>query len=319
MGLLNRLFGSTESIAIEIKEGEEFIIKHWKDYLATIPKKKKIINKLSLGDKFQSNLQELEKLLKLELVDISDEEKEELELISDLDAMGHSEKIERVHTLARCLGYAATKYKYAHKLLDTLHSILKSQMHLVEKLQKESKKNEELISHFKSQFELEFEIQNKIKKLETFRSWRFSDSVKEKTREIFHNLFLAVVTGEKIISPMNSEEEKLLEKMQETFNKVASGEIKSGILHKWAVTVLVGIEDKVHEAVVTGMFRGYQPDSDFEYVNRPEFIDLVKESMPQQELVRNSKQRINVFVHLFREWYNHVPSFRELYTPKTII
>ena len=116
MGLLNRLFGSTESIAIEIKEGEEFIIKHWKDYLATIPKKKKIINKLSLGDKFQSNLQELEKLLKLELVDISDEEKEELELISDLDAMGHSEKIERVHTLARCLGYAATKYKYAPSL-----------------------------------------------------------------------------------------------------------------------------------------------------------------------------------------------------------
>ena len=97
MGILNHLFGSKESIAKEIEADEEAIIKHLKHYLGTIPRKKEIIAKLKLDNKFQINLRELKKLLDLELVDISDEEKEESELISDLEAIGHSQKVKRVH------------------------------------------------------------------------------------------------------------------------------------------------------------------------------------------------------------------------------
>jgi len=314
MGLLNRLFGSTESIAKEIKANEESIIKHWKDYLGTISRKTEIIDELCSGANFQSNLQELKELLELELVDISSEEKDESELISDLDAVEHSKKVKRVHTLARCLGYAATKYEYAHKLLHMLHSILKSQMHLVVKLQKGSKNTEKLISHLKSQSELELEIQEKIAKLETYSSWKSPSELesmkRDKTKKIetFHNLFLALVKGEHIIQTMDSEEKQLLKEMQETFSKVVSGEIGEGVLYAWAMTVFNSIEDKIHEAVATGMFRGYQPDSDFEFVNRPEFVDLVKESIPHKKLIGTPKKMtpmINVFVHLFREWYNH--------------
>src|SRR3989338_10138354 len=105
MGLLNHLFGSTESFAKEIEADEESIIKHWKHYLSTISKKNEIIEKLQLDNNFQTNLQELKKLLELELVDISGEEREESEIISDLEAIEHSQKVKRVHKLEQCLGF----------------------------------------------------------------------------------------------------------------------------------------------------------------------------------------------------------------------
>ena len=288
MGLLNHLFGSTESIAKEIEADEESIIKHWKHYLDTISKKKEIIEKLQLDNNFQINLQELKKLLELELVDISSEEREESEIISDLEAIEHSQKVKRVHKLEQCLGYAETKYEYVYGLLHQLHSILKFQMHIVVKLQIKSKDTEKLISHLKSQLELELEILNKIEKIETF-----------------HNLFSALIKGEHIIRSMDSREEQLLKKMQKGVSKIFSNEINEGITYEWAMTVFNAIEDKVHEGVANGMFPGYHPDIDFEFANRPEFVDLVRKSIQSLRKRKVSERMINVFVHLFREWYNY--------------
>ena len=97
MGVLNHLFGSSESVAEDIEA--ESLQKKWKEYLSTVPKKKAIIERFK-GD--LKDQQELKRLLTLELVDISDEEKEESGLISDLEALEHSEKIKRVHKLEQC-------------------------------------------------------------------------------------------------------------------------------------------------------------------------------------------------------------------------
>ena len=288
MGLLNHLFGSKESIAKEIEADEEAIVKHWKHYLSTIPRKKDIIEKLRFDGDFQNILRELKKLLDLELIDISDEEKEESELISDLEAIEHSQKVKRVHKLEQCLGYAETKYEYVYSLLHQLHSILRSQMHLVVKLQAGSKDSERLIAHIKSQFELESEILNKIEKIETF-----------------HSLFLALIKGEHIIRTMDDREKRLLKKMQKGISRIFSNEITEGITYEWAMTVFNAIEDKVHKGVANGMFPGYHPDIDFEFANRPEFVNLVRESIQNLRKRKVTEQMINVFVHLFREWYNH--------------
>jgi hypothetical protein len=288
MGLLNHLFGSKESIAREIEADEEAIAKHWKHYLSTVPRKKDIIEKLRFDSDFQNYLRELNKLLDLELIDISDEEKEESELISDLEAIEHSQKVKRVHKLEQCLGYAETKYEYVYRLLHQVHSILRSQMHLVMKLQAGSKDSERLIAHIKSQFELESEILNKIEKIETF-----------------HSLFLALIKGEHIIRTMDDREKRLLKKMQKGISQIFSNEITEGITYDWAMTVFNAIEDKVHEGVANGMFPGYHPDIDFEFANRPEFVGLVRESIQNLRKRKVSEQMINVFVHLFREWYNH--------------
>lgn len=284
MGLLNRLFGSTESIAREIEADEKAIAKHWKHYLTTVPRKKEIIE--NLRSDFQNSLQELKKLLELELVDISSEEKEEAELVADLEAIKHSKKIKRVRKLEQCLGYAETKFEYVHQLLSQLHAILKSQMHLVQKLTES--KDEKLISHLKSQYELETEILNQIDKIETF-----------------HSLFLALIKGEHIIRKMDAKEKRLLKRMQKGISKIFSNEITEGITYDWAIAVFDAIEDKVHEGVAKGMFPGYHPDIDFEFVNRPEFVSLVRESVQNLRKRKVSEQMINTFVQLFREWYNH--------------
>ena len=134
-------------------------------------------------------MQQLKKLLELELVDISGEEREESEIISDLEEIEHSKKVKRVHKLEQCLGYAETKYEYVYRLLHQLHAILKTQIHIVLKLQIESKDTEKLISPLKLQLELEIELLNKIEKIETF-----------------HNLFLALIKGEHIIRTMDERE-----------------------------------------------------------------------------------------------------------------
>jgi len=118
--------------------------------------------------------------------------------------------------------------------------------------------------------------------------------------------------GEHIIHRMDKREKRLLKKMKTGVAKIFTNEITEGITQAWAMTVFDAIEENVHAAVegniVTGkeIFSGYHPDMDFEYVNRPEFVTLVREVI--QEIKKKGKvseQMINVFVHLFREWYNH--------------
>ena len=281
MGVLNHLFGSSESVAEDIEA--ESLQKKWKEYLSTVPKKKAIIERFK-GD--LKDQQELKRLLTLELVDISDEEKEESGLISDLEALEHSEKIKRVHKLEQCLGYAETKYEYVYQLLHHVHSILRSQIHLLKNLA-DSKKPEKIIEHLKAQLELEIEIIKKIEQIGTF-----------------HDLFLALVRGEQIIKGMDEREKRLLKKMERGMSKIFSNEKKEGVAYEWAMDVFDGIEDKVHEAVAEGRL-DYHPDMDFEFANRPEFVDLVRECIQRLKKKDVSEQMINVFVHLFREWYNH--------------
>ncbi len=287
MGLLNRLFGSAESLAKEIEEDEKAIIKCWKDYFNTIPRKKAIIEKLKLGRFFQSKVQELKKLLDLELVDISGEEIEESEIISDIESMEHSRKIKRVHRLEQCLRYVETKHEYVYHLLHQLHTSLKAQLHIVNKLLSGSKNTRKLLSHLKLQLELELEIIKKIEQIETF-----------------HDLFSALARGEHIIRTMDKKEKKLLKKMQKGIPKIFSNELTEGITYEWAMAVFNAIEDKVHEGVANGMFEGYHPNIDFQFANRPEFVDLVRESIQKIRKRKVSEQMITVFVRLFREWYN---------------
>jgi|SRR3989344_2650012 len=289
MGVLNRLFGSTESLAREMEADDEYILQHWKNYLGTISRKKKLVGGLILGSGLQKDLEKLKRLLELELVDISGEEKDELEILSDLKKMEHVERIKRVHRLEQCLMYAETKYEYVYQLLHQLHLILQTQMHLVMNLLAKTKKIKLLISHLQNELEVEGEIILKIKGVKTF-----------------HDLFFALVKGEHIIRTMNARERKLLQKMQEEFRRVFADEIKEGITYEWTSLVYNAVEDIVtdHEAI---MAEGYDPhpDIEFEFVNGQRFAVLVQDVLLSIRGRKASESMLNVFLHLFREWYNH--------------
>ena len=278
MGMLNHLFGSSESVAKEAELDNNAILKKWKDYLETIPKKKAIIGEMSAAN--AASFKELKKLLELELVDIGGEERKESELISDLESMEHSKKIKRVHNLYRCLCHVALKYEYVYNLLHHLHNYLMHQMHLANRLIAGSKHADRLILHIKQQLELELEVIKKIEDIKTF-----------------NNLFLALVKGEHIIHKMDSFERRMLKKMDKDTPI-------DGITDKWVMAVFNGIEDKVHEMVSNSVL-DYHSDVDFEFVNRPEFVDYVKETIRNLRTRNVSEQMINVFVHLFREKYNN--------------
>lgn len=301
MGLLNYFLGSTEATAKEIKLDKDAILRILKEYLETVPKKKAIIDALHAADKnLNSNLQELKRLLDLELSDISGEEKDEAEIIEDLGKIEHAEKIKKVERLKQCLGYAKTKYEHAFGLLQHLHSILQAQMHLVEKLLAGSQDPETLISHLKAQFELEQEIITQIKEIETFDT-----------------LFSALIKGEHIIQQMTSREKLLYKRMKKLF--VSDVPIE-GITSDWAKAVYDAVGVKARESIAGTLFPGAgHIYSDFEFVNRPEFVDLVRETIQRlrPEEVRGTLQRvrqkgvseetINAFVSLFRAWYNEMP------------
>ncbi len=285
MGILNRLFRSTEATAKEIELDDAAIAKAWKRYLEVLSYKKDLILRGGFGA--VEDLNRVKKQLTLELTDLSRERKTESQLISDLEAIEHSKKVKRVQRLEQCLGYARTKHEYVYQLLRHLHSILQTEMNIVRRLLYSSRNRDRLVSHLRSQVQLELEIVAQIQKIKSFR-----------------DLFLALVKGEHIIHTMDAAEKKLLKKMDNEMSKIFSGETTKGITLQWVQVVFDAIENKALEAVDAGTLE-FHPDMDFEFVNRPEFVELVRESRQEFSGRKVSEKMITVFTHLFREWYNH--------------
>jgi len=300
MGLLNYFFGSTEANAKEITLDNDTILKIWKEYLETVPAKNAIIGKLHADKNLNSSLQELKKLLDLELTDISGEERDEAEILADLEKIEHEERIKKVKRLKQCVGYAKTKYEHVFGLLQHLHSILQAQMNLVAMLLAGSEDAETLISHIKAQVELEQEVIKQVKGIKTFDA-----------------LFSALAKGEHIIQQMTPREKLLYKRMKKLF--ISDVQI-TGITSDWAAAVYDAVENRILEITAEMTVPGIDnPDIDFEFVNRPEFIDLVRETIqrlrPEEargtiKRVRQkgvSEETINAFVSLFRAWYNELP------------
>lgn len=304
MTLLNRLLGSTESIAKHGEKDEQIILRSWKQYISTVPEKEQIINQLPISFGERKNLlRRLKKLLRLELADVFTAEKEEDDLVLNLQSLEHNKKIKKVHRLEACLGYFETRHEYVYELLRHLYTVLKSEARLLEKLtnNKDIRKFRKLVGHLKSEFEVEQTLLKKIEGIETF-----------------HNLFSALVKGEHTIHRMDSEEKRLIQKVQKEFTKtfafLAGRSIShqitplkkdKGLMNNWTIDVFNRIEVRVFLGIMDEVFPGLHPDIDFEFVNRPEFVLLVKKSYYDLTEKKVSDEVINVFVHLFREWYNH--------------
>ena len=286
MGLLNRFFKSQEDVAKDLKLRDDEFLRIWQDYHKTVAEKEKLIGSIS-PDNFQQLLSQLNRLLELELFDIKGEEKTEEALIGDLQSIEHEKRIERIQKLYDCLCYVESRHKYIYKLLNELHAALTAQLHIVEKLQSPADAAA-LIGHLKSQFEVEKEVLMQIE-----------------SRETFHELFLALVKGEHIVGKMSAREKQLLRRMEVVMQSVLSDKRKKGTAYKWADRVFKGIKEQIGEYIARHAEdeSGNNPHIDFEYVNHPEFVDFVKQCAAEVG-EQPSEQMVNVFVHVFREWYN---------------
>lgn len=290
MTFLNNLFSSTESLALRLQSHEKAFEKIWNDYKGTIDDKAKILGQLpsSFGQR-KVILERLRPLLDLELVDTRSEDEEEKDMIKDLEYLEHSKKIRRVHRLEDTLRYMETRHEYVHGLLHRLYIALRLEARFVDKMLRcmDLKKYRALIGQFKSEFEIERELLNKIGQIDSF-----------------HKILSSLAKGEHLIHKLDADEKELLKKMKRDMAKIFSKKTNKGTLYIWARTVFDMMDDRIREHIADGSLDPHD-FVDFEYVNSQRFVELSREIISQLNKDMASDQIVNVFVHLFREWFNH--------------
>ena len=271
----------------------EQVQKTWQEYLATLPAKRRIIADLALlspntpEGRIRAELRDLQNLLNTGLVDIQQEERTVGEIITDIDSIGHRRTIKRVQNLEYRLRYEQTKYEYVYRMLEHLHKVLKAQMHIVQKM----------IVQLKY-----FSVPASLQRLMTVE-----DAIVEKIREqtTFPILFSQLLTGEHIIQRMEQREQKLFKRMQNGMQRVFANEVTEGVTREWALTVFNGMENWIQESVAKGRFE-FHPDVDMEFVHSTEFITYCEVCLRRARTKPRpvSREMLNVFVQLFRAWYD---------------
>lgn len=281
MGFFDRFFSSTGAIAREAEQSNLDLIKKWQQYTGTVAEKKNI------ADNFPVDTLRLKELIKIGIGSTGSEERDEGRIIRDLRLISHDFKIKRVHRLQQALDYAETKYRYAHELIKQIYSALQIELQLANAIEKSQSRK--LAKYLQGQIILESAILKKINEMN-----------KREGPHTFTGLFLELVRGEATIKVMDEIAKRHFKKMQKMF----SNETPASITYQWVQRVLDSLEDKVHEAVADGIIRGYHPDMDFEFVNRPIFVDLVRDSIKKLKPRGASERMISIFVEDFRQGYN---------------
>lgn len=283
MGFLNRLFGSIEVVARDLEEENNKLVSLWEQYVRTVAEKK------NLADNLPLDTVRLRELVNLELEEISLDENAGIRVIKDLKSIKLDRRIARIHRLSHALDYAETKYIYIYKLLEQIYSILKTQLYLLGALEKE-KNNRKLAKNFQDQIKLEQLILEKIRRLN-----------QREGPNTFKGIFLALIRGEVTIRKLDAIAQRHFKKMQRIF----SNEIPESITYQWVEKVVSSIENKIHEAVADGLIPHYHQDIAFEVINRPMFVDLVRESIESLKPGKKVSERmIAIFVEDFRQGFN---------------
>lgn len=283
MGILNRIFGSTESVATTAEYDDEVHLKIWNEYKKTIAEKEQIIRKLpTLFGQKKDAIQKLQQFLDLDLVYIHTGEQKEDDLVKNILALEHSKKIKRVQLLESRLAYAETKYRYAYELLRHIYSTLKSEAKALKKLTTATdvRKYRKLTELLQSELVIEKMLCEKIEE-----------------RESISKLIIDLVKGEHNIKILNSKEKRIIKSFQK-------GSPASGITNKWINAIFEGMTDAIHELIAEGAIDSH-PDADSEFVNRPEFVDFARKTIKNLRRKPVSEETINAFVYLFREKYTY--------------
>ena len=104
---------------------------------------------------------------------------------------------------------------------------------------------------------------------------------------------------------MNSEQKRLNNHMKDRMTKIFNKELREGETYIWARAVLDALDGRIADAIANQLLTRPKT-SDFEFVNRPEFIKLSRDAITAVRLNQRpiTEQMLDTFVYYFREWYN---------------
>lgn len=282
MGLLNHFFAG--NIAKTAEKANNDLQRIWADFLKAHSEKQVLVADLSV-ENVAAHLPRLWKLLSLELADIEEETKSEQVLLGELGAVEHEKELRSLHNLERALRYVETRHQYFDALLGRLHDCLKLQLHIAEKLSLDARQPAALVSAWRAQSAIEDEI---VKRIEDCRT--------------FQDGFVDLMKGVYVVERLGKREAKLAGMLKKRLGKVFSGEVQGGVYFAWASKVMRDLEEAIFEAIGNEL-DGHHETVDYEFVNRPMFVELVRRSVPARA-GKISERDIQAFVAVFREWYN---------------
>lgn len=281
MALLNQYLSSGSPVAH--KEDAAHLAEIFRHYLATFPEKKKLILELKSGKATMAEIVKLRLLLRSELIDTEKEEKTEIQLIKELEQVQHEMEIRKIQVLNYRFNTEETIELYVHELLKKLAAILILEMHITQNLQKGAKQPGTLIENLNNQLDLEERIIGQI----------------QRSEQSFLQIFVELMLGERVIDRLYQKQKRVF-----TLSKVLSEKLQSGLTYDLAMAIFTETQARIQQLVSAGDLESHK-DVDFEFVNSPAFIEIVREKMRAIRGRMPSEQLIDSFVHIFREWYTY--------------
>lgn len=304
MGLLNWYFLAPETLAREILKGSITYEKALRDYLATVLPKRDIILVLTV-DNYQQHLSDLKKLLNLELVELGSMESTNERLIANLKAFDHRKEIKRAQRLDACLGYFEMKEQHVHYFLVQLFHTLRSELRVVLLLERDAA--EHLTAEFgnigvvleklRGLWDVEKALLDQMSSRNVGGDKEFIDQGSFKRSVV--TIFASLVGGEHIIHVMDKKTRLLVRELMPRMRDYGA---HKGDLVDFIEAVKAAVEDHIHDLVESGAELQHL-HIDFDVVNRPDFIDVVRQKNAEHGNMLTEEQ-LQVFLLIFRNWYN---------------
>ncbi len=280
MGILDRFFSTPETLAQALVVDDTKAAQLWNDYLGTTTQKGELIKALRPGD--LANFKKLYALISTELVEIAQVYRTDEEILADLGKIEHAHNLRKASNLENCFIGVERRHEYVFSIMKHLFETLSYELKLARQLSRSSAHDEEFINRIREFWDVEQKLLKQI------------SGVKQ-----FHSFFLQLVKGEHLIQQLKKQEKRILSLLERSLHNP-----DYTLIGAWGIAVRDGLIAKLEDLMAEGVIE-YTPVADFDFVNRPEFVTFVKQTLANVRKKDTVKpETVNAFVHIFREWYN---------------
>ena len=195
MGLLNHLFGGKKGLSKEVAYDEQKRFTLWQQHLADYPKREalaKFFNFANVNNAvanwvaLDAVLQQIAGLISRDLVEISDEEKADAEILADLASLTKGERSGDSHAWHSKLAESYKKQEIVLKIMRRIHDVLVLELETIRRIRQRPANATELLGYL---FRLIFHQETYLYRALSAEGY-FDKSVAEQVNKITQNILL---------------------------------------------------------------------------------------------------------------------------------
>ncbi|MFH1173753.1 MAG: hypothetical protein V1725_01325 [archaeon] len=295
MGLLNHLFGTKKNLAQELVRDDARRMALWKEHLANFEKREQLSSAFTVkridyavqhAEETKIILQQMLSLISPEFVTVTDEEKNEEELVADLNRLKSKRELEKLTA-----AIVSAKQKQAHllKLFQELFRVLQAELHIIRRLLQKQDETRTLLPVL---FDLVFHREARI--YMPFKERLFSDESMHMHQEIVC-IARAILLEEEVHELQETDNEKFARKLA---RQMAPDE-KKRTYRELGESIFLALGEKAGMPFMTGdvFEEGIQLMHEL-MSNDDEMHTIIKELRPKYD-----DRKIQIIILAFREAY----------------